>query len=229
MELTQKIKDWLESQEQDINTGAELLLRVNRNRILHQNIIRRNMKDKLIYELEKVLSLREHGDPCAQVPQMEEKAKELTIPQEGEEHERGMRPDHDSLPDEIKLLVEKNLLIYPIMRKLQESLKLLKTPCDREPYLKELLALDASLRANWNQYDTFDKNNASDPSAIDAKRISANRKYLSQGKKTILNLEGERKADALAKMQIRYDELKAAKVGFDEVQLAELIAIGIKA
>lgn len=229
MELTQQIKDWLASQEQDIAIGAELLLRVNRNRILHQNIIRRNMKDKLIYELEKIISMREHGEPCGKVPEMEEKIKDFTIPKEGEEPERGLRPDHDELPDKIKLLVEKNLLIYPTMRKLHETLKLLKTPCDREPYLKELLALDASLRTNWTTYDTFNKNITPDPAAIDPKRVSANRKFLSQGKKTIQTLEGEKRSDFLAKMQNRYDELKANNVGIDELQLAELVAVGIKA
>lgn len=229
MELTQQIKDWLESPERDIAVGAELLLRVNRNRILNQNIIRRNMKDKLIYELEKIVAMRENGDPCERVPAMEEKVKELTVPKEGDEPRRGLRPDHDELPDEIKMLVEKNQLIYPTLRKLHETLKLLKTPCDREPYLKELLALDASLRENWKNYDAFGKKADEDPAGIDPKRISANRKYLSQGKKTILDLEGEKRADLLAKMQTRYDELKAAGVGIDEVQLAELVAVGIKA
>lgn len=42
LELTPKIKEWLDTapEKRDIRVGAELLLRINRNRVLYNNILR---------------------------------------------------------------------------------------------------------------------------------------------------------------------------------------------
>ena len=60
--LTQQITDWLNTprERRDIGAGAMMLLRLNNNRFLYANIMRRPEKfaDKLEYELRKHLRIR---------------------------------------------------------------------------------------------------------------------------------------------------------------------------
>ena len=62
LELTPKVQQWLDTpeSERDIAAGAELLLRINRNKILHRNIMRNpeRKKDVLEYHLQKILKER---------------------------------------------------------------------------------------------------------------------------------------------------------------------------
>lgn len=71
------------------------------------------------------------------------------------------RVDHDSLPDEIKAKFVENLLILQRMCELHlrlRSLSLDNVICpdsERYPFLKELIALDKKLHANWEAYDHY--------------------------------------------------------------------------
>lgn len=74
---------------------------------------------------------------------------------------RGKRPDHDTLPDEIKAKYVENLSLLQRMRELHlrlRSLSLENATCpdsERYPFLKELISLDKKLHANWEAYDHY--------------------------------------------------------------------------
>ncbi|MFZ4546877.1 MAG: hypothetical protein ACOYN4_05565 [Bacteroidales bacterium] len=246
----EQVNDWLNADPttRTIELGAKLMLQGNRNRILHDHVIRKSNFDKVIYELEKIIG----GERVVTEPVNEEiqelennlpKVLEIISDKLALEN-KGQRPDHEALPAEIKLAYDKNLEIYPRMRSLQERLKVLNesgTAADRLPFLTELLQLDASLRENWDAYDKFDVNapvtaaeaKLPEGEKIDAKRVSANRKYLSDNKAKITALlekgEDDKAAELLAKMQVRFDELIHNGETFAPEQLAELKALGLNA
>lgn len=75
LKLTEDIRRWLDTPpaERDIKAGAELLLRLNRNRFLYHRALARPqaMLPKLEYELKKHLRLRLDGLTAADVAAME--------------------------------------------------------------------------------------------------------------------------------------------------------------
>lgn len=164
-ELTLKIKEIIDTPDNEVNIGeaALVLLKVNRNRTLHDSIIRRNNVEKLKYELKKIYEFRFRSEATEEVNILEKEAVSIienTLPvnQRIEESEtKGKREDHDRLPDEIKALYLENFNHFPLMRKLHEQLKLMSNslPCDRYPLLKKLKELDAKIRQNWDSYDEF--------------------------------------------------------------------------
>ena len=74
----------------------------------------------------------------------------------------GKRADHDTLPDDIKELYEKNGEIYFKLKQTFETLKQMHDaqPCDRYEYLKVLSEQDKQYRENWAKYDSYDPNTA---------------------------------------------------------------------
>ncbi|MDR1981342.1 MAG: hypothetical protein LBQ39_06975 [Tannerellaceae bacterium] len=224
--LTSKIKTILDTLDEkvDVDAAALVLLQVNRNRILHQNLIRSRNVAKLKYELQKIYNFRVQDEAIAETKKLEAAAavvvKETFLREEKKEQEelQGKRPDHGSLPDEIKAKFLENQNIYPQMRKLHEQLKLLNNAkaCDRYEFLKELVALDKKLRENWDAYDAYvipvappvvppSASPATPPAALPAtppaapsqdspaaptsKEINAARKYISDNKAKLAELK----------------------------------------
>lgn len=162
--LTHQLQAYLATDpaDRDVRVGADLLLRLNRNRALHQNILRRpeKMASKLDYELKKHLRIRLDGLTLAQVVGME---KEL-LPQVAAvlEDDRtavhaGRRADHDSLPAEIRAIYDQGGELYAKMRQIFETLKQMESqaPCDRYELLCILSELDSKYRQGWATYDGF--------------------------------------------------------------------------
>ena len=251
--LTDEIKriiDW-PLEKIDVSEAATLLLRVNRNQILFNNIIRRNDKERVLYELKKIYDFRMQDEALKKTAEMEVEAKkvieqnpEFTLTDEQlEDAPKGMRTDHEELPDEIKALFTENFNIFRRMRKLHEQLKLMNNqkPCDRYPFLKELLELDKQHRDNYNTYDAYKIGGAepaqqeqpeqpaeiSTVTVADPKLVSAARKYLSTNKAKVATLEGEAKEALLQKMQERYSYLVATDSGISEEQKEEYKALGL--
>lgn len=262
----------LDQSERDIVNDSILLLKLNRNRILYENIVRRKNWEKLDYELNKQLihlcgrvgiepkdlETENTGDDTGTgdiTAEMNEKAAAImdVVDKYPEEHPiiLGLRPDHGTLPEEIKLLHVKNKDLYPLMRKCHEQLKLMidAKPCDRYPFVTELIKLDDTLQANWKQYDEYvpgaapvippvDKKEVT-PGTMDSKKVSAARKYLSTNKAKLAELDKlvsadpENKATAekaeklRAGMCERLKELIDAGESVAENQLAELKEIGV--
>jgi hypothetical protein len=253
-ELTGKIKEVLDTSNEriDMEAAALLLLKLNRNRILHENILRRKNVEKLKYELRKIYDYRLLEDAAKESKELEKEAVKIveqTFPKEEKRQAaetKGMRPDHEQIPDEIRAKYMENLNIYPQMRKLHEQLKLMNNalPCDRYPFLKELKELDEKLRTNWDEYDAFvivaeekrneEKQDENPPATLpDIKEISAARKYLSDNKAKLAELRTEKDQskylELLEKMQKRLDLLLKCNAGISDEQLAELKGLGLYA
>lgn len=248
--LTSDIQSWLDSpaESRPLEAGAELLLRLNRNRYMHAQIIRRRNFAKLEYELQKHLRIRLEGLTARDVAVMErdalpaiEKSLDEARPvistdadlPEGDFH--GKRPDHDSLPADLQKVYERNGIVYFKMKQLFETLKGMgdATPCDRHELLLQLVELDREYRENWLRYDTWsavangDVAAAPASSAPTAQQIQAARKYISNNKPKLASAVGG-EAEALRdKMQQRISLLLSAGQGFDSDYRSELEALGL--
>lgn len=261
-EVIQQLKELKQitvTPEKEINLekGALLLLRFNKNRILYDNITKRKLFAKLKYEAQKTFELycarlgintdSFKEDPTVEI-EAQEKRFQAIPPVEELEKTRGIRADHDALPENIRMLYTQNSELYLRMRKLHEALKTMDgaKACDRFPYVKEFLELDDIVVKNWEMYDaykpenemnadvdknaTVDKEVTNTTQVIDAKRISANRKYISDNKEKLAKLSAEQspKAEELReKIQSRVSELLTAGAGISDDQLSELAKLGI--
>ena len=186
-ELTKQIGAWLEqpASERDLQAGALLVLRLSNNRIMYNNFMRNPERSaKMIeYQLQKYYNFRIKDLTHQQVVDMQKQVEKivktdhlnLPAPQSGaapepdssaapsvEEIRKGKRPDHDSLPAEIKALYVENLSILQRMRNTHAKLELLSVEnvtcpdSERYPFLKELIELDKKYHENWFAYDHFE-------------------------------------------------------------------------
>ncbi|MBD8349359.1 hypothetical protein [Dysgonomonas sp. HGC4] len=267
LEFKEKVDKWLSSDHSNVEAGATLLLQLNRNRILYDNIIRKKNVEKLVYELKKQSEiLGEKAKIKAyknltdqELKEFEEKKvrieKEvLPVVDADPKATNGKRLDHDTLPDAAKEAFESNKKLYPLIRSFHEKLKLMKNdrPCDRYPFIKQLIEIADKISNNWRLYDAaiavpvtpIDQDPPEDPTPIipvvvdtviapavpslTPQKVSANRKYLSDNKKKVPNLTDPKKKDhVLSQMQLRLDELLSDGQSVDETQLRELAEIGL--
>lgn len=192
--LTIELRHWLDTpeEERDIEQGAELLLRLSRNRHLYQTILMRPERHakKLDYELRKHLRIRLAGLTIRDVVRMEQdvvpaveasleagepaaETGEPAIPTDAEQPEavhRGRRADHDSLPEEIRAIYDRGGEIYFKMKQLYETLRGMESAaaCDRYELLVLLRELDDAYRKGWAAYDAYDPSAAAPEPASEA-------------------------------------------------------------
>ena len=197
--FTEQIRQWLETHEdeRDYAVGALYLLKLSGNQILYKNIVaaldRRH--DIIEYQLQKYYNFRVQALTHAQVEEMAAQVQTIanehhltddasTVPED--ERRLGKREDHDSLPDDIKAKYVENLSLLQRMRELHlrlRSLSLENSTCpdsERYPFLKELIALDKKLHANWEAYDRYV---APAPEAPSTKSKAPSRKRSAAGSK----------------------------------------------
>lgn len=249
--LTQDIRLWLDipQEQRSLEQGAEMLLRLNRNRYMHAQILRRRNFAKLEYELQKHLRIRLEGLTTREVALMEQEALpkieeslaqgQPTINTDNDQTEgvfRGRRADHDTLPADLQALYERNGEIYFKMKQLFETLKGMEdaTPCDRHELLGQLVAYDKEYRDNWNAYDTWSAvaaGSVTEPAATaqlpTAQELQAARKYLSSNKPKLTAAEGDAANALREKMQQRVSLLLSAGQGFEPAYQSELEALGL--
>lgn len=251
--LTQRIQDYLSTsvEEREIADGATLLLSLNRNNIMFQQIIRQPHKyaDKVEYELQKHLSIRLNEKTVADVVKMNETVIPLAddtlklMPVISSDAElpqgikaKGIRPDHDSLPDEVRALWDESSNLYFRIKELFESLKGMESAsaCDRFELLKQLDECDKKYRDNMKTYDAYvidEQKNVETPPAEDiVKKVTAARTYLSQNRSKLADYKvtDEKKyKDLLSKVQERYDLLVSTNNAVSEEQTAELKELGV--
>ncbi len=169
--FTELIKQWLETPEaeRDYTVGAFYLLKLSGNQIMYRNIISQidRRHDFVEYQLQKYYNFRVQALTHAQVEEMSAQvetiiAEHIPLAAEADKQpQKGKREDHDLLPDEIKVKYVENLSLLQRMRELHlrlRSLSLDNATCpdsERYPFLKELIALDKKLHANWEAYDRY--------------------------------------------------------------------------
>lgn len=248
--FTEKIRAWLDKpiSERSIEEGATMLLQLNRNRVLHQNIIRRGAKmmPKLEYELRKHLRIRDDGKTLHDVVVMEKQvvpAVEQLLVKPAAEH-AGKRADHDELPEEIQKLWDENFDRYAKIKALFEEIKAMADmqPCDRYEKLKLLDEADKAYREAHAAYDGYCIQSAYDAGSsttgelpVDAtelaKQIGNARKFISLNKgkmQKLIDKGDEDKVTALrAKMLERVQFLQQAGAPISGDTLAELSELGI--
>lgn len=179
--LTKKLQDWLaqEPAQRNFEEGAEMMLKLNNNRILYQTVIRRPAKymAKVEYELKKHLNIRLDEMTTQAVVQMDKEliprvesllgAQELAPVISSDDDQsipptiaKGKREDHDQLPVEIQNLWTDNGPIFFKIKELHNTLKEMHDaqPCDRYEYLKQLKDLDTQYHRNMMLYDRYDVN-----------------------------------------------------------------------
>ncbi len=186
--FTEQIGKWLETpeDERDYSVGALYLLKLSGNQIMYRNIIAQidRRHDVVDYQLQKYYNFRVQALTHAQVEEMAAQVETIVaehIPLAAKADEapaKGKRPDHDTLPDEIKAKYIENLSLLQRMRELHlrlRSLSLENATCpdsERYPFLKELISLDKKLHANWEAYDHYV---APDPTAKPSRSATAKR------------------------------------------------------
>ncbi|MBD5421674.1 MAG: hypothetical protein HDR49_01395 [Bacteroides sp.] len=190
--FTQLIKDWLDTPAElrDYTTGALYVLKLSGNQIMYRNMIAnlpRRHAD-IEYQLQKYYNFRVQALTHAQVQEMEQQVEAIVaehIPlaaKADEQPQKGKRPDHDSLPDDIKAKFVENLSLLQRMRELHLKLRTLSTedsPCpdsERYPFLKELITLDKKLHANWETYDRYVPEKSAKPASKSTKKTASAKK-----------------------------------------------------
>lgn len=191
LELTPKIKEWLDTapEKRDIRVGAELLLRINRNRVLYNNILRNPGRHAatLEYQLQKILKQRlidtTHEEVAQMMTQVDAIAKNRgLVNSERSEFQRGKRADHDQLPPEVQQLYVDNADIMRRMRDAHTRLRMINSSnstcpdSDRYPLAKDIINLDLQYRDNWNVYDHYVKGTpiSATVRAVDSRTASKN-------------------------------------------------------
>ena len=181
--ITEGMVAWLRgdhSSGESIKKGAELLLRVNRNRGLYERICR-NPKagvKKLEYEISKHLNYRLQGYTIQDienldkeiVPQVQaavdaaENAADGEVPVVQESKDdgdtgcvvvKGMRPDHGSLPEDIKAIWPANAERWKKIKETFNLLLSLNAPCDRFEHLQLLKETWYKYKDEMCRYDDF--------------------------------------------------------------------------
>ncbi len=168
--FTKQIKQWLDTapEQRDYTVGALYMLRLSGNKIMYSNVIAQldSKHDFVEYQLQKYYDYRVQDLTKVQVQQMQQQVDEIverniSLAAKADDSPKGKRDDHDSLPDDIKALYVENLSLLRRMRELHlklRSLSLDNATCpdsERYPFLKEMIALDKKMHANWEAYDSY--------------------------------------------------------------------------
>lgn len=172
LELTPLIKEWLDTEpaKRDLQAGADMLLRITRNKILYANITR-NLAARagaIEYHLNKIYKqrLREttHEEVAAMMAQVSAMSSARGFANSPHaEFRRGKRADHDELPPEVQQLYVDNADIMRRMRDAHAKLRMISpetSTCpdsDRYPIAKYIVEQDRLYRENWNKYDHYVK------------------------------------------------------------------------
>ena len=181
--LTEDMVAWLRGDhtcDESIRKGAELLLRVNRNRGLFERICRypKAGVKKLEYEIKKHVNYRLQGYTIQDIEELDAKVTpqvqsaveaaegaadgELPAVQEDENDSnnggvivKGIRPDHDNLPDDIKAIWPANAERWKKIKESYNLLLSLNEPCDRFEYLQLLKETWYKYKSEMCRYDDF--------------------------------------------------------------------------
>lgn len=256
--VTIAVQNWLNTpeSERDIKAGADLMLSLNRNRALYNSILKNPVRflPKMIYELKKYLKIRLANMTLAEVAAMEKnviprvegtltEVPVITPDDEIPEGKiaKGRRPDHDSLPKEIRELWETNAERYRQIVLLYNELKAMADlqPCDRFDKLHLLDVTEKKYRDSLAAYDSY----VATPSPMggdtlsnevantdNEKTINNARKTLSKYRKQLAELaeDDPKRPAALEKIQSAVSAITACGAGVAPDTQAELTRLGIK-
>lgn len=224
----EEIISWLNS-EKDYFIGLTLLHRFSKNRQLLLTLTRRQMPDKLLYELKKLAPKSAPVQKSVIVP------PEISLPEKeiiASDKLKIVRNNRtvalEELPIRLQNVYNETVILYKKMRALHERAKLIQNDNLREPVVKELAEFDERVRQNWIAIDSWDGQPDVPGGAIDHRRINANRKYITENRVKLNDMpKGADRDQLMVKMQLRINELLNAGETFGRIR-QELINQGFK-
>lgn len=251
--------------EAQIIEGATLLLRCNPNRErgVYNSAMRRPkaMLPWIRTDLKKYYDIRQRGLTMPEVEQFNHETVSLveqTLSQRPETVEeeqpmpgntapfvpvlgvRGLREDHEQLPDDIKAIWERNAERWKKMRQLHFQLAQMigkpgYAPCDGNELCYQLRLVDDELRNDYEIYDTYDvgntvvsRNSSDSPDHVDVftdsvKTIQNARTAISRG----LSRKIPHTDESLQKLQDAVNTLYALKQSIKPETIEKLRAVGV--
>lgn len=231
-----EITEWLEIPDEDkvFAEGYKLFCKYSRNRSVINFLARKQRMSKLVYELDKMKDweLKEKKVIESSVSKTEQKEKDPV-----KERKNVKRED---LPEELKEVYDKTIGRYKIMRSLHEKLKLSKNDKDRSNIIKGIHKLDDLITAGWKIIDESSENKTENTNpdsqkvntTLDPKKVSRDRKYITQGLKDLEKLTGEenqKKRDGkIQEMNKRFNDLLSGGENFADETIEKLKIYGIK-
>ena len=173
-DLSAAIQQWLlidHPTDEQIREGAELLRQVLPARVgLYNTILRKpasslplltkllnrhfkHLAENLTTEQVAVMDRDVRKTVSLGIAQLQEEPPSL--PADPPSERRGLRPDHDQLPDNIKQLWPKNAERWKKMKSLYQTCLTLDQPCDRFDLLKELKDNWYAYKKDMKKYDDY--------------------------------------------------------------------------
>lgn len=171
--FTARIAMWLNTapKSRDLAQGALMLLQLSSNRIEYNNVMAdlQRKADYLATRLRYYYKFRvqalSHEDVAEVVSKAEMIAEQTASKIEKAQTEapktKGKRPDHDSLPDDIKAAWVENLDLARRISECHRQLRAMSaskarcTDSDRYPLAQEIIRCDKLLHKNYNAYDSY--------------------------------------------------------------------------
>lgn len=266
--LTAKIYNFLqlkEPTEAQIIEGATLLLQCNPNRErgIYNSAMRRPkaMLPWIRTDLKKYYDIRQRGLMTSEVEKFNNETVALveetlslapdSIEQEGEDGApavhiigtRGIRDDHDQLPEDIKAIWERNAERWKKMSRLHLQLAQMiakpdYAPCDGNELCYQLRQMDTDLRNDYQIYDSYvidsdttDGSSAGDDNQTDRVDVFTDNVKTIQNARTAISRGLGRKTphteDSLKKLQDAVNTLFALKQTIKPETVEKLKAVGV--
>ncbi|MCT4636232.1 MAG: hypothetical protein N4A72_00855 [Bacteroidales bacterium] len=239
-----EITEWLEIPDEDkvFAEGYKLFCKYSRNRSVINFLARKQRMSKLVYELDKMKDweLKEKKVISKPLLKVIESSVSKTEQKEKDPVKEQKNVKREDLPEELKEVFDKISEAYKIMRAKHEKLKLLTNDIDRSDLIKEIHDLDDHITEGWKTIDNFvenktentDTNSQTVNTTLDPKKVSRDRKYITQGLKDLEKLTGEenqKKRDGkIQEMNKRFNDLLSGGENFADETIEKLKIYGIE-
>ena len=228
--------------EAELADGAMMVLQCNRNRAMYNTMMRKpsHYEEKMVYELKKHLAYLQNDMNLDDVKNLEKQILPvihhvvMAVPEEDEGTKlpapalsseepyeqtdsivaRGKRTDHDTLPETIRAIWDKNAERYKKIKQAHETCKTLTAACDRYEFTSAMAELWADYKKDFDTYDHYvlvpvnEEGGTQTPpsdevqlSAEDVKAINAARPYISKNLPKLLALVAAAKQDGFTEAQ----------------------------
>lgn len=226
--------------EEDLLHGAVLVLQCNRNRAMYNTFMRKpsHFEEKMVYELKKHLKYLQDEMNLEDVKQLEKQVMPvihhavMAVPEEEEGTRlpspalsseepyeqtdtivaRGKRNDHETLPESIRAIWDRNAERYKKIKQAHETCKTLTAACDRYEFTKAIAELWADYKKDFDTYDHYVPQDGEEVtqttpaeemqlSAEDVKAINAARPYISKNLPKLLALVAAAKQEGFTEAQ----------------------------
>lgn len=239
------IKQWLESDQKDYNAGLELLRQHSKNRNLLNALSRKQLPQKLEYELRKIagksvfsatpkkVSVKKDTSQPVSSTSSVEKIESYTSNVERLKIVRNNRVVKvEELPQPLQDLYNANVERYKLARAAHEKLKLIndRSGEERAPIIAELEEYQNELRENWAVIDAWNPDKEvkeNDTEEIDPKKVGRDRTYISRYKHKLETLEGAKKVEMMEKLETRAKYLLKVGVSIYEKTIDYLKSHGL--